>query len=59
MLLNERDRIGQLEKEIAKLKIHLQVLVEFLSTANTLPILGVDRWTDYSTTMRREMAETD
>jgi hypothetical protein len=59
MLLNERDKIEQLEKEIAKLKIHLQVLVEFLSTANTLPILGVDRWTDYSTTMRREMAATN
>jgi hypothetical protein len=59
MLLNDRDRIEQLEKEVTKLKIHLQILVEFLTTANTLPILGVDRWTDYSTTIRSEMAQVD
>ena len=52
MLLNEHDRIDQLEKEIAKLKVQLQVLVEYLTTANTLPILGADRWADYSTTIR-------
>jgi hypothetical protein len=57
MLLNDRDRIVELEKEIAKLKVHLQVLVEFLTTANTLPILGVDRWTEYSTAIRTEMAD--
>jgi hypothetical protein len=57
MLLNDRDRIIELEKEIARLKIHLQVLVEFLTTANTLPILGVDRWTEYSTTIRTERAD--
>jgi hypothetical protein len=59
MLLNEHDKIERLEKEVAKLKKHVQILVDYLMSANTLPVLGPDRWTDYSTTIRRELAEVD
>ena len=51
-------RIDPLEKEITKLKIQLQVLVELLTT-NMLSILGPDPQADYSTTMRRETADID
>jgi hypothetical protein len=59
MPITEQARIEQLEKEVAKLKIHVEILADHLMTANTLPILGPDRWTDYSTALRREQAALD
>jgi hypothetical protein len=45
-------RIHPREKEIAKLKIQLQVLVASLTT-NMRSILGPDPQAEYSTTIRR------
>jgi hypothetical protein len=59
MPVDEKSKIEQLEKEVAKLKVHVQILEDYLTTANTLPILGPARWTDYSTALRREQAALD
>jgi hypothetical protein len=44
MPVDEKTKIEHLEKEIAKLKVHVQILEEYLTTANTVPILGPARW---------------
>lgn len=59
MPISEQARIEQLEKEVAKLKIHVEILADHLTTATTLPILGPGRWTEYSTALRREQAALD
>ena len=59
MPITEQARLDQLEKEVAKLKIHVEILADHLTTANTLPILGPARWAEYSTALRQEQAALD
>ena len=59
MPITEQARIDQLEKQVATLKIHVEILADHLTTANTLPILGPARRVEYSTALRREQAALD
>jgi hypothetical protein len=49
---------AELENEVQRLKIKLQVVVSSLTQNDTLPILGpMKNWEDYETSLRREMAK--
>ena len=49
---------AELEKEVRKLNVKLDVIVSCLTQHSTLPILGaMSNWEAYETALRREMAE--
>lgn len=56
---NEETKIASLEKEVAKLKIHIRILADYLTTADSLPILGPNQWENYEKAVKRELDAVD